>query len=285
MIVVILIVLGLCLGSFVNALVWRLHEQSKPKKQRVAKDAELSIARGRSMCPNCQHTLSAKDLLPVISWLSLGGKCRYCRKPISWQYPVVEMFTAILFVVAYLYWPYYWQISSNPYTHISYAHIAVFAVFLASIITGMALAVYDFKWMLLPNKLVAILAGLGVMYAVPQVLSSTGELTLISVGLSVAISGGIFWALFQVSNGTWIGGGDVKLGLALGLFLSGPGSALLMLFASSLLGTAYVVVLMVLGRYKKNIHIPFGPFLLLGTFLVILLEPWFLYYYTKGVLL
>ena len=99
LLIVIFFVLGVCFGSFVNALVWRIHEQSKPKKKRAASDKELSVVSGRSMCPNCKHTLSTKDLLPVISWLTLGGKCRYCSKPISWQYPSVEMLTALLFVV------------------------------------------------------------------------------------------------------------------------------------------------------------------------------------------
>ena len=57
------------------------------------------------MCPDCHHTLAAKDLIPVLSWLSLGGRCRYCRKPISWQYPLVEVLTGALFALSYLAWP------------------------------------------------------------------------------------------------------------------------------------------------------------------------------------
>src|SRR5580700_9634934 len=113
MIIVVLAVLGLCLGSFVNALVWRLHEQSNPKqktknKKQKAKQLsanELSILRGRSMCPDCHHQLAAKDLVPVISWLDLRGKCRYCHRPISIQYPLVELATAGLFVFSYFFWP------------------------------------------------------------------------------------------------------------------------------------------------------------------------------------
>src|SRR4051812_7602742 len=103
MIYAILVVLGLCFGSFVNALVWRIHEQAeqgskkKPNKSYIDK---LSIRKGRSMCPHCRHELKALDLLPVVSWLALRGKCRYCGKPISVQYPLVELLTACLFVTS-----------------------------------------------------------------------------------------------------------------------------------------------------------------------------------------
>src|SRR5665213_2769212 len=97
MIIALLALLGLVFGSFVNALVWRLHEQEvllekrkKPSKKQLEK---LSILNGRSMCPHCKHELAIKDLVPLFSWIALKGKCRYCGKPISWQYPVVELLT------------------------------------------------------------------------------------------------------------------------------------------------------------------------------------------------
>src|SRR5690606_23636863 len=86
-----LIVSGLILGSFVNAFVWRLHE----KKDWVG---------GRSECPHCHHKLAPKDLVPVLSWLSLGGKCRYCHKPIP-DSPLVELAVPVLFVLSYIFWP------------------------------------------------------------------------------------------------------------------------------------------------------------------------------------
>ena len=102
MIIAVLAVLGLVFGSFVNAFAWRLHEQEslleKKKKPSAKQLAKLSIVKGRSMCPECKHELAAKDLIPVFSWITLKGKCRYCGKPISWQYPAVELATALLFV-------------------------------------------------------------------------------------------------------------------------------------------------------------------------------------------
>src|SRR5476651_645529 len=136
MIIVVLVVFGLCLGSFVNALVWRLHEQDKKQAKN------LSILNGRSMCPNCKHELAAKDLVPVLSWLSLRGKCRYCGKPISVQYPLVEMVTSGLFVASYLWWP---EVLHG-------AQVAAFGLWLALLVGLMALLVYDLRWFLLPNR-------------------------------------------------------------------------------------------------------------------------------------
>jgi prepilin signal peptidase PulO-like enzyme (type II secretory pathway) len=217
MMIMAMVLLGLCFGSFVNAWVWRLHEQSKPKKKRAASDNELSITRGRSMCPYCKHTLAVKDLLPVISWLTLGGKCRYCKKPISWQYPLVETLTALLFVIAYLSWP-------DSLNNWSFGVLQI-AVFLSAIVVGMALAVYDFKWMLLPDKLVKIFSSFALIYAGLHMVNSDNTLsTVFQLVLSVFVSGGIFYVLYQISNGKWIGGGDVKLGFPLGLFLLTPSS-------------------------------------------------------------
>ena len=131
MIIAILAVVGLILGSFVNALVWRMHEG-------------LSVAHGRSMCPHCKHTLAARDLVPVFSWLMLRGKCRYCKKPISPQYPLVELATSGLFVASYIWWPSVFTGSQE----------AIFVLWLAILVGLVALAVYDIKWFLLPNKLI-----------------------------------------------------------------------------------------------------------------------------------
>jgi prepilin signal peptidase PulO-like enzyme (type II secretory pathway) len=118
-----------------------MSNQSARKKR-----PELSILKGRSQCVNCEHTLAAKDLVPVFSWLSLKGKCRYCKKPISYHYPAVELLMASLFVISYSFWPYgltgtYWS---------------GFIAWLVAIVILVALLVYDARWMLLPNRLVAV---------------------------------------------------------------------------------------------------------------------------------
>lgn len=258
MIIAMLVVFGLCLGSFVNALVWRLYQQSLPKKKRRASDEELSISKGRSMCTNCGHTLHSIDLIPVFSWLSLRGKCRYCRTPISWQYPLVEVVTAIVFVVSYLFWPHAlegWE-------------VAAFTVWLMIVVGLMALVVYDLRWMLLPNRIVFRLYVLATLFIVFKALSEGSLRTCISAILGVLVGGGIFYLLFQLSDGSWIGGGDVKLGFLLGAIVGGPVSAAMVIFGASLLGSLLAIPLTITNRLNRGTRIPFGPFLIAAAVIV-----------------
>ena len=264
MIIAILVVFGLCLGSFVNALVWRLHEQSEEtdkKKPNKSYLKDLSIAKGRSMCPDCHHALAAKDLLPVLSWLSLRGKCRYCHKPVSLQYPLVELTTMGLFVVSYLYWP----------IAFSHAQVAIFVLWLLLLVGFMALIVYDVKWMLLPDRIVFPLGIIATVMAGIMIGASphAGRALLNVIG-GIAIGGGIFYFLYQLSAGKWIGGGDVKLGWLLGLVVGSPAKALLFIFIAALAGSVITLPLLASGKMKRTSTIPFGPFLIIGAILTLL---------------
>lgn len=285
MIILVLIVAGLVLGSFVNALVYRLHMQDKAgdksdakgSRQTVGgKNVDLSIAKGRSVCVHCGHELAWKDLVPVLSWLLLKGKCRYCHKPISWQYPAVELATAMLFVLSSVFWP-------EPL--IFDVKTLVYFVGWLIILTGfVALTVYDIRWMLLPDKIVfplMIMASL--LVALEVVLSGSQVLT--QTGLSVIIAGGVFFLLFQISGGRWIGGGDVKLGALIGLVLRDPFQAFAMLLLASMLGTIFILPGLLLGKITAKSHIPFGPFLIVAAVLVFLFGPTFLDWYRETILL
>lgn len=259
MLIVVLIVLGLAFGSFVNALVWRLHEKSQAKnKNRLG---ELSIMHGRSMCPDCRHRLSWQDLIPVLSWLSLKGKCRYCKKPIPSQYPLIELITTGLFVASYLFWPNLDQ----PHTWL------IFLIWLPLLTTLVALLLYDLKWMLLPNKLVAWAFGLSVVQLGLRVGFSDHKISVILQAiLSAVVLGGLFYLLFIISEGKWIGGGDVKLGVVLGLVVGRPSLAVGVLFLASLLGTIYSLPQLLNHKLKTSSKIPFGPFLIIATLVVYL---------------
>jgi len=280
----IVFVLGVILGSFVNAFVWRLRilenpnevkltEVKKPSQvksskktvlkseaRRAALKAEYSITKGRSMCPHCRHLLAAKDLVPVASWLSLRGKCRYCQKAISRQYPAVELLTGALFALSYWAWP----------GLLAGLGWLLFGMWLVFVVFFVALAVYDFHWYELPDRVVWPLTALAVLYAVLRAVIGHDVGLLWGAVFGAAIVFGMFWVIFQVTAGRAIGGGDVKLGLTLGLLAGSPLKALLLIFAASFIGTAVCLpMLLMKGRSVKTL-VPFGPFLIAGAFLVVL---------------
>lgn len=241
MIVVVLLGLGLILGSFVNAFVWRLHEHK-------------NWLTGRSECPHCHHRLAAKDMVPVMSYLVLRGRCRYCGKKID-DSPLVELAVPALFVASYLFWP----------LPLNGDGLFQLVVWLALIVGFVALALYDFRWFLLPNKLVFPLVGLAAaQLAARIVVFHESWHILLGAGLGVLLTAGVFYVLFQISKGTWIGGGDVKLCIALGALAgSGPRAVLLLLIAS-LAATLATAPFLLAGKANRKSHIPFGPFLALG---------------------
>jgi leader peptidase (prepilin peptidase) / N-methyltransferase len=259
--------LGLAVGSFINALVWRIHEQSKAKsqtpkaQQKSAHQNEYSILAGRSMCPHCKHTLAPSDLIPLLSWLALSGRCRYCKKPISRQYPLVELIAAFLFVVSFAAWPHGFGSEGT----------LLFGSWLLLLTGLIALAVYDIKWMLLPNRIVYPLI---TFWATVAILRATafggGTGMIISVFLGVLVCGGLFWLIFQLSVGKWIGGGDVKLGFLLGMVAGGAMPGIMIVFLASLLGTVWTLPLLLNKKIGMKAQVPFGPFLIAATIIVYL---------------
>lgn len=251
MLLLIATALGLCAGSFINALVWRVREQHK--KRGARHDRSLSILHGRSVCPHCRRQLAWYDLVPLLSWLALKGKCRYCARPISLQYPLIELLTAVLFAVSALQWP-------QPLSGQSLFGLAVWFVILTGLI---ALLVYDLRWMLLPNRIVYPLLGIAAADVLVRALVFTEGMAPVTQALGGMLTiGGLFYLLFQVSKGRWIGGGDVKLGALLGLLAGGPLGSLLLLFLASLAGSTVSLPLLLTGKLKRDARIPFGPFLI-----------------------
>jgi leader peptidase (prepilin peptidase)/N-methyltransferase len=259
MVILIILILGVCLGSFAGATTWRLHEQEKAKSKK--RQRELSIIRGRSMCPNCSHTLVWYDLLPLVSWIMLRGRCRYCHESIGYFEPLIELLTATAFISSYFFWPLTFNSKG----------IILFGFWLIILTVLLVLFIYDFKWMLLPDRLTTPLVGIVLLQLIIHTLFFHGGLQiLIGAMWGVLLIAGLFYVLFQVSNGRWIGGGDVKLGISLGLLVGGPMNALLVLFISSLLGTLTAIPLLIKANNKRQLHLPFGPFLIVATFIVVL---------------
>jgi prepilin signal peptidase PulO-like enzyme (type II secretory pathway) len=259
MVILALFILGICLGSFINALTWRLHE----KKDWV---------KARSQCPNCGHTLASMDLIPIISWLALRGRCRYCGRPISKQYPLVEVTTGLIFALSYIYWP---AEISDPGQKI------LITTWLASLVGLIALLVYDLRWMLLPNKLIyPTLAVAGAGQALYLILyASDKPIFLLNWFFSVVIASGLFFLLFIISEGKWIGFGDVRLGLITGTLLHLPSKSLLMIFLASILGLLFVLPSLLRGKRNLMARLPFGPFLIVSTVICLLFGTSFINWY------
>ena len=291
MIYILLGVVGLCLGSFVNACVWRLHEQvdirsqisGLKKKKATAKKIQAleaglkarSISTGRSMCTHCGHQLAAKDLVPVLSWLSLRGKCRYCRKAID-DTPVAELGTAALFIASYIWWP----------VALSGLGLYSFIVWLGALVALVALFLYDMRWMILPNRITYPLAVYSLLAAVLGIILFDGGLHgLRDLGISLLISAGLFWGLFELSKGKWIGGGDVKLGVSIGALIAVPFQSFLVLFVASLVGTLIILPGLLGKKLKSTSHIPFGPFLIIATVIVKLFGSGIIAWYRRKFLL
>lgn len=222
---------GLSIGSFLNASLYRM----KLKK---------SVFKGRSSCPHCSHVLSWKDLIPIVSFLFLLGKCRYCSKPISFQYPAVELGTGLLFVlIAYV-------VAGSVLSLTLYWILASFLIFIF---------VYDLKHFLIPDIVVYPAIATAFLYR----LLVAGEL-LSALG-SALVATAFFLALFLVSKGRWMGFGDVKLALFMGLFLSWP-VVLVAFFVAFFVGGFVGTILILLKKKGLKSEIPFGPFLVFGTF-------------------
>lgn len=269
----ILFVLGLAFGSFVNALVWRMRQHELEEKESRAKhflkklltldfgssgNDRYSMLTGRSMCTHCKRELAAHDLVPVLSWLWLRGKCRYCKKPIGVQYPLVELAVAVLFAVSYLFWP---QPLDAWYQWFN------LAVWLVGLVGLAALFVYDLRWFLLPDKITLPLIALAAVNVAVQFFAwqpqGNGFETLQFYAYGLLPVAGLYYFIHLFSKGKMVGFGDVKLGIFIGLSLGWPG-ALLVLFLANTIGALTVLPGMLTGTLTRTSRVPFGPFLIIA---------------------
>lgn len=264
-----LILTGACLGSFAGATVWRLRARQllfdkknkepydKQEFKRLEKLTKASVLHDRSQCLSCGYTLKWYDLIPIVSWLSLKGRCRSCRKRIGWFEPAMEIGVALFFVLSYALWP------GGIHNGLEIAHFILWLV--AGVVMAVSFA-YDVKWSLLPDVATIVLAAIGlaiVGVSAAEAQDLTG--TVLTAIASVGILGGLYGGLYAVSRGRWVGFGDVKLGVALGLLLVDWQLALVALFMANFIGTLIVLPLLASRKVERNAHIPFGPLLIAGA--------------------
>jgi prepilin signal peptidase PulO-like enzyme (type II secretory pathway) len=162
--------------------------------------------------------------------------------------------------------------------------VGAFAAWLASVVVLVALLVYDARWMILPNRLVAIVTGLAGVVALLTALGKNSPGAFLLAVLSGGLLFGLFYVIFQVSKGKWIGGGDVKLALSLGLLAGTPPKTALLLFMASLLGTIIALPILQTKKLKKNSQIPFGPLLIVAVIVVFLFGDSIIDWYTSVIL-
>lgn len=232
----IIFIIGLCVGSFLNVVV------DRPMKRR-------SIIFGRSACDFCHHELAWFDLIPLFSFILIQGRCRYCHKKLSLQYPLVELLTATLFFTAFYFLPL--QYSQN------YAFLLVVFGLLTSAI---ALFIADIKYQILPNGSMIFFA----VFSFLLVFFTSSDSVFIRLGIAVA-SCLPFLLIFIFSKGKAMGFGDVKLSFIIGYLLGFP--AIIPALYIAFLTGAIAGIILILGR-KVRFHggtIAFGPFLLVGT--------------------
>ena len=235
---IIVFVFGLIVGSFLNCVIYRLEQGS-------------SFLRGRSFCPYCKHVLSWLDLIPVISFLILKGKCRYCQKPISVQYPLVELATAAIFLFIF-FLPNIYPIGQ----FISMLFYLVISSFLIIIF------VYDLKHYLIPDKIIYPAIAAALIYNL--LMSDIPRMS--DILMSAFGAAAFFLAIVLVSRGKWMGVGDIKLAFFMGLLLGWP-NILTALFLAFFIGAIMGLGLILSGKKTLKSEVPFGPFLVAGTFL------------------
>lgn len=274
---------GAAFGSFAGATVWRLRARQlvedkaagenidRSEYKRLLPLTKHSLLKDRSICLDTGKELPWYDLLPVVSWLMLRGKSRFSGKPIGYFEFVIEVVMLLFFVVSYAFWPLGFEVWQN---------IAVFGLWLISGVMLAILFAYDLKWFLLPDKVMYPLIGVGVLMAGLQI-STRPDIAgaTLDAMLAVVVLAGLYFMLHMVSKGKWVGFGDVKLGIFLGLALANWPLALVCLFLANLIGCLYVIPLMLLGKMERASKVPFGPFLILGFVLAMLFGQDIIYWY------
>ena len=238
--------LGACIGSFLNVLIYRL-----PRRENIAYPA--------SHCPSCGNTIKYIDNIPIISYLFLKGRCRDCSEKISARYPIIELLTAIMFVTIYMLQG--WSIQFL-------ADVTLGSIFLTA-------AVIDYEYMIIPDRLTFSGVFMGLLYSL-----YFGWKGLLGGFHGILVSLLILSFMYYLGKILYrkdgIGFGDVKLALVFGLFF-GVYWSIVTIAIAVLVGALSGITLMLVRGREKGLEIPFGPFLAFGGFMVIFFRPQLLY--------
>ncbi len=246
-------VLGTLIGSFLNVVVLRYN---------TGRLKQALLGGGRSACFSCDKPLAWYELIPILSFLAQGGRCRSCKSRLSWQYPIVELLSGALFVIAFLH-------ETAP---------APLLLSLVSLSLLVVIGAYDLRHKIIPDGLVYAFAAISLVYAF-LLLPSFMPVAFFSAAWPVLAAGPLlalpFCLLWKFSKGRWIGLGDGKLALGMGWFLGlagGISAVVLAFWVGAVVAIAILVIQRCcpsLGtRWHMKSEIPFAPFLILATVIV-----------------
>lgn len=235
--------LGAAVGSFLNVVIWR--------------HARGETIRGRSRCDECERPLSAKELIPVISFVIQKGRCRHCGAALSWQYPLVEITAALAYALGG-----YFFIPPGAFNFWS---LILLAILFTGIGAAIVVTVTDIRYKIIPNGAVFTLFLLGLMATLIRAYPQNITATILDIG-AAAFFAAILWTVWFFSRGRGMGFGDVKLIPSTSLILGFPASLAAFLF-SFWLGGIVAIVLLLLRRKGLTHQIPFGPFIIAGGIL------------------
>ena len=266
-VVLLIFTIGLVVGSFLNCLIYRVKIRQ-------------SFLKGRSYCPECKHKLSWFDLIPLLSYFELGAKCRYCHKPISCQYPLVELAVGLLFAVAAL----VFEPAIIYFGPVSFFNLISLIYYWFIISTLVVIFVYDLLWYIIPDTAVFAAMFFSIVFYASRFfyeLYLTGSANfeiLTNPFLAAVLAFSIFMTIFLVSAGKWMGFGDVKYAALMGLVLGFP-DIVVGLFLSFFLGAIIGLSLIALKKKEISSEIPFGPFLVSGTLAALFFGKDLIYWY------
>jgi leader peptidase (prepilin peptidase) / N-methyltransferase len=246
--------LGAFIGSFLNVLVHRL-----PRKE--------NFVTGRSHCPKCKELIHWYDNIPIVSFLILGAKCRRCKEPISWRYPLVELATAGFFLMAYKLYG------------ISF-HSLIAAIFFSMLLV---VTLIDFEFYIIPDRITypGMVLGLALSWVNPLVTPLEALIGLLAGGASLYLLAMLGDLLFKKES---LGGGDIKLAAMLGAFL-GWKNIIFIFFGAAVFGLIYALLQMAASRKQgAGRMIPFGPFLSLAAIVALFFGEALINFYVHDIL-
>lgn len=262
-------VLGAALGSFAAASVWRLRAQQLTtdalhgEKAEKADSDEVkrllahkrSVTSDRSVCLHCGRQLSWYELIPVVSWLAVGGRCRTCKKPIGKMEILAEVLLGAAFVISYLFWPYSFDTQG----------IVLFTIWLIVLVALAIHWMYDARWFLLLDKITLLIGFAALLFAALMLADQPSALltgSLAGTGLTLLVLPGFYGLLFVVSRGAWVGLGDVKLLVPFALLLPSWEYGVLLIFLANLIGSLTLLPAILSKKLSRTTRVPFGPFII-----------------------